>query len=788
MVVAFSNPEQDTDEGAARHGQNIDDAALRECARFLTADVEAKRLQSPRRKSRDFDVEAKPARELYGCCGSGAREWPSWSESSTPMPYLLLSHGASFPSTAAPSLKEACLTSALSDGASGNTVDSVIGQAKEAPVSWTWAQRSNDDLCDVLLDRAVDDTIKDDSGVLNGRRLRYQPDTCASVWSSMAARDSLCASPESRNLAMMGDVKADSAPRSPRLEDDDRSAGASPWPSTLGQTLNASMLGGHCAAGIVRRPCVPNDGILGASAQSVDWHKHRISPQSTPQQRHCKCPELLRELNERMDTIAELNARTAQMLNKTIHEEAALKDSHRQLQLLQHKYSMVDHELDAHKRQIATHSNFTPWAFQALEVLLADENRVDAQGKTSIARLMTEAKRDEEVGDQFVRQLKEWLTTGTLRVDWGRKNDALVSTIDDDARNNEIQLELQNLRKEVRVLRDQLQESKGTFRVFCRLKPSAEPCVKVANTLSTSVKIVSPQVCGHRPSLFYFDRVFEASATQDDVYVEVHDVISNLAISGFHGVIMAYGQTGSGKTHTLDGSEEEPGLQRRAIQHILEAMRGADTQFEFSALEIYNEQVCDLLAPCSANLEVRQNPSVGEHQLFGQIYLPNLTQQSITCWKDVHRSLELIKNVRRSAATTLNDCSSRSHTIVSLGIRRPNSFGAVHFVDLAGSERTKHSQAEGARMTEANCINRSLSALGDALLALEQRKSHVPFRNSKLSYLLSDVLSQRWSKVMMIATCATDPRNAHESFSTLSFANRVQNIEKGKLQQSSRGA
>jgi len=165
------------------------------------------------------------------------------------------------------------------------------------------------------------------------------------------------------------------------------------------------------------------------------------------------------------------------------------------------------------------------------------------------------------------------------------------------------------------------------------------------------------------------------------------------------------------------------------------------------------------------------------------MHIPNMTIQPVSSWHDVLRRLELIKTLRRSAATALNESSSRSHTIVSLGIHRsPESFGAVHFVDLAGSERTKHSQSEGARMTEANNINRSLSALGDTLMALEQRKAHIPFRNSKLSYLLSDVLSQRWSKVMMIATCATDNCNAHESFSTLSFATRVQNIEKGKLQ------
>merc|ERR1712194_366917 len=113
--------------------------------------------------------------------------------------------------------------------------------------------------------------------------------------------------------------------------------------------------------------------------------------------------------------------------------------------------------------------------------------------------------------------------------------------------------------------------------------------------------------------------------------------------------------------------------------------------------------------------------------------------------------------------------------------------GALHIVDLAGSERVKLSGAAGERLTETKHINKSLSALGDTLFAPEQRSGsrlepediHVPFRNSKLSWLMSDVLSGQWSKVLFFATLDPAAKNASESFSTLSFASRIAKIEKG---------
>ncbi|CAD7933677.1 unnamed protein product [Amoebophrya sp. A25] len=182
--------------------------------------------------------------------------------------------------------------------------------------------------------------------------------------------------------------------------------------------------------------------------------------------------------------------------------------------------------------------------------------------------------------------------------------------------------------------------------------------------------------------------------------------------------------------------------------------------------------------------------------LFGGIYVDGLTTKVISSWADAEAILNRAKQTRVTAGTALNDVSSRSHCIYSIGMLRTGGgggkgknagaggagyVGALHVIDLAGSERTKISRAEGQRLTEAKQINKSLSALGDTLFALEAKQAHIPFRNSKLSYLLSDVLSQSWSKVLLFATVHPGSENVNESFSTLSFARRIGNIEKGRL-------
>jgi len=180
--------------------------------------------------------------------------------------------------------------------------------------------------------------------------------------------------------------------------------------------------------------------------------------------------------------------------------------------------------------------------------------------------------------------------------------------------------------------------------------------------------------------------------------------------------------------------------------------------------------------------------------------VPGLRTWRVEGPDDVQPALELIAENRHMAATALNERSSRSHCVLSLtlALNPPTGeakhgdevdstsapvFGVLHIVDLAGSERTKTSQAEGQQMKEANCINKSLSSLADVLYALGEGSTvHVPYRNSKLTYLLQEALGGRGCKTLLFAQVSPDPADVHESYSTLTFAARVAtNVQKGRL-------
>uniref|UniRef100_A0A3B5PR04 Kinesin family member C3 n=1 Tax=Xiphophorus maculatus TaxID=8083 RepID=A0A3B5PR04_XIPMA len=150
--------------------------------------------------------------------------------------------------------------------------------------------------------------------------------------------------------------------------------------------------------------------------------------------------------------------------------------------------------------------------------------------------------------------------------------------------------------------------------------------------------------------------------------------------------------------------------------------------------------------------------------------------------EDINRVFELGRVNRATACTNLNEHSSRSHALLIITVSGFNTTtgtrtqGKLNLVDLAGSERIGKSGAEGSRLREAQCINKSLSALGDVISALRTRHAHVPFRNSRLTYLLQDSLSGD-SKTLMMVQVSPLPGNVSESVCSLKFAQRVRSVE-----------
>jgi kinesin family protein C2/C3 len=254
-------------------------------------------------------------------------------------------------------------------------------------------------------------------------------------------------------------------------------------------------------------------------------------------------------------------------------------------------------------------------------------------------------------------------------------------------------------------------------------------------------------------------------------------------MDGYNVCIFAYGQTGSGKTWTMSGPSTNRGVNTRALDELFHksATRRADYRdtISVSILEVYNEAIRDLLVDggSSDKLEIRQSDQGN--------YVPGLTQIPVESLQNVIDLLAVADRNRSSAATNMNEHSSRSHMMLTVTVVSENltlgvtTRGKLNLVDLAGSERLDKSGASGQALKEAQNINKSLSALGDVIAARANKQSHVPFRNSTLTYLLQDSLSQD-SKTLMIVCVSPVLYNSEETFCSLNFASRVRSVELGK--------
>ncbi|XP_011617987.1 kinesin-like protein KIFC3 isoform X5 [Takifugu rubripes] len=349
-----------------------------------------------------------------------------------------------------------------------------------------------------------------------------------------------------------------------------------------------------------------------------------------------------------------------------------------------------------------------------------------------------------------------------------------------------------NLRKKCH---NELVRLRGNIRVFCRVRPISQEeqdSVDARTMLSfdsddDAVLYLSNK---GRVMKFELDKVFPPPASQEEVFQEVQSLVTS-CIDGFNVCIFAYGQTGSGKTYTMEGIEDNPGINQRALRllfsEVLEKAPDWDYTITVSMVEIYNESLRNLLGDSlSDRLDIKMNPDGS-----GQLYVPGLTEFTVLSPEDINRVFELGHMNRATACTNLNEHSSRSHALLIITVSGYNTVtgsrtqGKLNLVDLAGSERIAKSGAEGNRLREAQCINKSLSALGDVINALRGKHSHVPFRNSRLTYLLQDSLSGD-SKTLMMVQVSPLPANMSESISSLKFAQRVRSVELSSSSSSAR--
>ncbi|XP_053414780.1 kinesin-like protein KIFC2 isoform X2 [Nycticebus coucang] len=331
-----------------------------------------------------------------------------------------------------------------------------------------------------------------------------------------------------------------------------------------------------------------------------------------------------------------------------------------------------------------------------------------------------------------------------------------------------------------------LPELKGNIRVLCRLRPGT-PSSLVSMEPGPGGTVTTCYRGHHRR--FRLDWVFPPDTSQEEVFRELEPAVLS-CLRGYSVCIFTYGQTGTGKTYSMEGPPEDPGIAPRALQSLFREMgAGGQHRVTLSMVEIYNEAVRDLLAPGPPErLAVRQGP---EGQ--GGIQVTGLTHWDIPNLDTLHQMLSVGRSNRVTAATAMNQRSSRSHALVTLTLqaaspsRALDTTGTLHLVDLAGSERARKAGAasaprgdpEGARrLREAQTINRSLLALGGVMAALRAHRPHVPFRDSQLTRLLQPALGPGTTAVLLLQI-STRPEDLGETVCSLKFAERVGQVELG---------
>ncbi|XP_019957859.1 kinesin heavy chain [Paralichthys olivaceus] len=318
-------------------------------------------------------------------------------------------------------------------------------------------------------------------------------------------------------------------------------------------------------------------------------------------------------------------------------------------------------------------------------------------------------------------------------------------------------------------------------RVMCRFRPLNEAEINRGDKYIPKFKEEDTVVITAKP--YVFDRVLPPNTSQGQVYDQCAKQIVKDVLGGYNGTIFAYGQTSSGKTHTMEGKLHDPqlmGIIPRIAHDIFDHIYSMDENLEFhikvSYFEIYLDKIRDLLDVSKTNLSVHEDKNRVP-------YVKGCTERFVSSPEEVMDVIDEGKANRHVAVTNMNEHSSRSHSIFLINIKQENIetekklSGKLYLVDLAGSEKVSKTGAEGAVLDEAKNINKSLSALGNVISALaEGTKTHVPYRDSKMTRILQDSLGGN-CRTTIIICCSPSIYNEAETKSTLMFGQRAKTIK-----------
>ncbi|CAG8491627.1 12848_t:CDS:2 [Dentiscutata heterogama] len=337
-------------------------------------------------------------------------------------------------------------------------------------------------------------------------------------------------------------------------------------------------------------------------------------------------------------------------------------------------------------------------------------------------------------------------------------------------------------------------EHKGNIKVFCRVRPPVlSECEDIADIRfppysygkKISLASIKRNYWGVERETFKdykFDKVFGASATQEEIYTNVAPIVQSV-VDGSNGCIFAYGQTCSGKTYTMQGPQDptiyNEGMIPRAVRQIFNHVdelktQGWEYEIEGQFIEIYNDNIRDLLSDDPSNHRGIKFRTIHDEQtgttMVNKAKTVNLDSVATLNWV-----LQMAAKNRAVASTKSNANSSRSHSIFMVRLMGTNTItgenriGTLNLVDLAGSERLSKSGSQGDHLQEARYINSSLSHLKTVIQCIKEKSDHINFRNSTLTWLLKNSLRGN-AKVLMFVHISPLESARAETESSLEFA------------------
>ena len=296
---------------------------------------------------------------------------------------------------------------------------------------------------------------------------------------------------------------------------------------------------------------------------------------------------------------------------------------------------------------------------------------------------------------------------------------------------------------------------------------------------------LNPNNIRAKEQILEFDHAFDSKDSQETIFNSTTKPLIEGIVNGFNATVFAYGATGAGKTYTMLGDEENPGIMSLTFGELFKKIKtytDRDYLIKLWYLEIYNENIKDLLINNSPNLELREDPNRG-------LIVNGITEIITNSSEHILSILKKGNKNRTTEATNANQTSSRSHAILQImvsykekrTINNKIKYGKLSLIDLAGSERASVTKNKGMRLIEGANINKSLLTLGNCINALcesniKGTKPHIPYRDSKLTRLLKDSLGGN-SRTVMIANISPFIYSFDDTYNTLNYADRAKHIK-----------